>query len=258
MDKFLKFGAVGVIDSGIGGLTVLNELSKTFPKLNFVYYGDNENAPYGNKSIDELKKLVLKGIDNLLLFNVKIIVVACNTLSTTLFDYIKAVSPVPVIFTLPNSSYDTAKFKTPCLIATPNTISSNYVKTNFKNFNLIPLPFLAGEIERYILSPTKICVEKDLTALLSNVDYLYLGCTHYIFIKDRIKKRFPNLTVADNLTDVVLSFKNTLPSTTLNKVNRGAQIKFIGNSSNYNFTVFKVALWSKNDTQNCTCSLILG
>ena len=75
MDKFLKFGAVGVIDSGIGGLTVLNELSKTFPKLNFVYYGDNENAPYGNKSIDELKKLVLKGIDNLLLFNVKVFAV---------------------------------------------------------------------------------------------------------------------------------------------------------------------------------------
>lgn len=245
MDISLKFGAVGVMDSGIGGLNVLNALAQSFPKLNFVYFGDNENAPYGNKSLRELKRLILNGIDELILNNAKIIIVACNTLSSTLLDYIKAVSPVPVIPTLPNPYYDKTKFKTPCLIATPNTISSKYVKENFKSFNLVPLPFLAGEIEHYVLNPCKISVEKDLTALPENIDYLYIGCTHYLFVKERIISKLNTITVSDNLDDVVKSLNKILPNLLVKKVKGRAQINFVGNSRCYNLKVYKTLLWSK-------------
>lgn len=258
MDIFLKYGAVGVMDSGIGGLTVLNKLLKSFPKLNFIYYGDNQNAPYGNKSIRELKRLALVGIDALVGNGAKIIVVACNTLSTTILDYIKAVSPVPVIPTLPNNKIDKNEFKSPTLIATPNTILSKYVIESFNNFNLVPLPFLAGEIERFIFSPNKISLEKDLNALPTDVDYLYLGCTHYIFLKERINAFLPLVKVADNLSDVASLLSNTLDKTSIKKVIGKRKVLFIGGSHNYNYTVFKKVLWSKGDGRTDLQSLKWG
>lgn len=249
MNILLKYGAVGVMDSGIGGLNVLNALRNCFPKINFIYYGDNKNAPYGNKSIRELKKLVITGIDELVSNGAKIIVVACNTLSTTILDYLKALSPVPIIPTLPSPNFDKNIFKCPCLIATPNTILSKYVLDNFKNFNLIPLPFLAGEIERYIFSPNKISVEKDLNSLPEKVDYLYLGCTHYLFVKDRIIASLPNVFIADNLLDVATLLFKTLPKTTVKKVKGTRKILFVGQSKEYNEIVFKKTLWSKRGVQ---------
>ncbi len=244
MNNFLKFGAIGVMDSGIGGLNILKTIALNNPKLNLIYYGDNLNAPYGNKSVYELKKLALKGVGQLLDYNVKIIVVACNTLSTTMLDYIKAISPVPVIPTLPINTVNTNIYKSPSLIATPNTINSNYVKINFKNFNLVPLPFLAGEIERYVFNPNKISVEKDLNALPDNVDYLYLGCTHYIFIKDRIKKAL-NVIVDDNCNEVYKNLINTLIKAGVKNVKGKGKIIFIGESRNYNCEVFKKILLPK-------------
>ena len=249
MDIFLKYGAVGVMDSGIGGLTVLNKLCKVNPKLNFIYYGDNQNAPYGNKSLRELKRLSLAGIDALVGNGAKIIVVACNTLSTTVLDYIKAVSPVPIIETLPSNKIDKNEFKSPTLIATPNTILSQYVKDNFNNFSLVPLPFLAGEIERFIFYPNKISIEKDLNALPVDVDYLYLGCTHYIFLKDRISAILPSVTIADNLNDVASLLTSVLLKTSIKAVVGKRQIRFVGSSRDYNYTVFKKILWSKGDVK---------
>lgn len=244
MNNLLKYGFVGVMDSGIGGLNVLKTIAVNNPKLNLIYYGDNTNAPYGNKSLYELKKLALKGIGRLLDNNAKIIVVACNTLSTTMLDYIKAISPVPVIPTLPINTVNTNIYKSPSLIATPNTINSNYVKLNFKNFNLVPLPFLAGEIERYILSPNKISVEKDLNALPDNTDYLYLGCTHYIFIKDRIKSAL-NICVEDNSNEVYKLLTQNLANAGVKNVKGKGLITFVGESNKYNYNVFKNVVYPK-------------
>ena len=244
MNNLIKFGSVGVMDSGIGGLNVLKTISESNPKLNLVYYGDNLNAPYGNKSLRELKKLATNAVGYLLDNNAKIIVVACNTLSTSILDYIKAISPVPVIPTLPINSIKNCDYKSPCLIATPNTINSLYVQTNFNKFNLIPLPFLAGEIERYIFSPNKISVEKDLNALPENADYLYLGCTHYIFIKDRIKKAL-NIVVEDNSIEVYNNLNKSLLNAGVKNMKGKGIITFIGKSSNYNYSVFKRVAFPK-------------
>ncbi len=245
MKNLLKYGFVGVMDSGIGGLNVLKTIAQSNPKLNLVYYGDNINAPYGNKNIYELKKLATKGLGYLLDNNAKIIVVACNTLSATVLDYLKAISPVPVIPTLPINNVDVNEYKAPCLIATPNTINSKYVKSNFKNFNLVPLPFLAGEIERYVLTPKKISVEKDLNALPDNTDYLYLGCTHYIFIKDRIKSAL-NIRVEDNCYNVYETLSLNLKKQGIRNMNGRGTIYFVGESKEYNYTVFKSVVLPKS------------
>ncbi len=245
MNNLLKFGSVGVMDSGIGGLTILNAISASYPKLNLIYYGDNKNAPYGNKPLRELKRLAINGVEHLVENGAKLIVVACNTLSTNLIEYIKAVSPVPVVPTLPINEINESKYAVPTLIATPNTINSNYVKTEFKNFSLVPLPFLAGEIERFIFSPQKISLEKDLTALPDNADYLYLGCTHYIFLKPKIEEIL-NIKVCDNAHSVCELVKEALTKTNVKDMKGKAYINFVGDSRNYNYQVFKSVLYKRN------------
>jgi hypothetical protein len=136
LNKFINSASIGVMDSGIGGLNVLSAIENYFTKTNLVYLGDNENAPYGNKSIYELKKLATNSISKLLDKNVKLIVVACNTLSTSIFDYIKTISPVPCIPTLPIETGG-LNYKKPSIIATPTTANSSYVKEKFKNFSFV-------------------------------------------------------------------------------------------------------------------------
>ena len=83
---------IAVLDSGVGGLSVLSVLEKKFPNERFLYFGDNGNAPYGNRSKQNLLSITLKNIDYIKSYDVKAIVVACNTLSVNIIYNIKEYS----------------------------------------------------------------------------------------------------------------------------------------------------------------------
>lgn len=74
-----KYNPIGFFDSGLGGISVLKESIKLLPNENFIYFGDSINAPYGSKSIEEIRELTNKAIEFLISKNVKAIVIACNT-----------------------------------------------------------------------------------------------------------------------------------------------------------------------------------
>ena len=93
--------SIAVIDSGFGGISVLHKLVEKFPNEHFIYFGDNDNAPYGNLSKTNLLRLVIKSIDFVKGYNVKGIVLACNTLSVNLFMEIKEYSGLPTFCTFP-------------------------------------------------------------------------------------------------------------------------------------------------------------
>jgi len=88
---------VGVFDSGIGGLTVLERLIKNYPNNEYVYFGDTLNLPYGNKSLDELRSYADKIINFLINAKVDIIVIACGTISSNLYNEIKEKYSIPII-----------------------------------------------------------------------------------------------------------------------------------------------------------------
>lgn len=238
---FKKQLPIGIYDSGIGGLNVLFKAKSILPNENYIYLGDNNNAPYGNKSIQELKALANKNIEILCKLNVKAICVACNTLSTSIYEYIKDISPVPIIPTLPinvSTRKDTAT-----LIATPNTIKSEYVKRNFEKVFKLPLPFLAGEIERNIFSPSKINILHDMRGLNYGCDLIILGCTHYSFVKNSIKN-VTGVKVVDTLDHTANLIEETLLKNDLINKN-GGKITFIGEFKEYNLKVFKTCLGAK-------------
>ena len=89
--------AIGVFDSGIGGLTVVNALTTVLPNEKIIYVGDTARVPYGNKSIDSIRQYSLEITKWLLKKNCKMIVVACNTVSSLVLDYLTSYISIPII-----------------------------------------------------------------------------------------------------------------------------------------------------------------
>ena len=92
---------VAVLDSGIGGISLLKSLARALPEKRFLYFGDNSNAPYGNKTKEELFKLTAQNIDYIKQYNIDALVLGCNTLSVNLIDEIKNYSKLPVFGVFP-------------------------------------------------------------------------------------------------------------------------------------------------------------
>lgn len=91
-------GYVAVIDSGIGGFSVLSEMLKIMPNENYIYFGDNQNAPYGNRTNSDLFSITMQNLMYLHTFNIKAIVFGCNTISTNLLSKVAYYFPDTAFF----------------------------------------------------------------------------------------------------------------------------------------------------------------
>jgi glutamate racemase len=89
--------AIGIFDSGVGGLTVLIKLLKLLPDESFEYYADSGNCPYGSKSLDEIYNHATRIMDYLIQRNCKMIIVACNTITTNIIDKLRYRYKMPII-----------------------------------------------------------------------------------------------------------------------------------------------------------------
>lgn len=232
MKKVKNDLAIGVFDSGLGGLCVLKDLAEFLPLENFMYYGDNENAPYGNKDIETLKSLSLGAVNRLLDEGVKAIVIGCNTLSSHLYKYIRDCAGVPVIKTLPPKSNN----KNDILICTQKTAESSYVLNGFKGL-VIPSKTLAIDIEKNIFNLSKIDL-KNITELIPlTTDKVVLGCTHYHYVKSMLEL-LTNVKVIDGYSKVKFDLYDTLKKHKLFTFRNNGEIKFIGASSSFNGKVY--------------------
>lgn len=177
---------VGVFDSGVGGLSVLYALSKKFPRAKFYYLGDNGNAPYGEKTEEEIFALALEGCKRLVKKRADVIVLACNTVTTCCIGKLRALLPVPLVGTEPALLPAARECKRVLLLATPATVNSARVKeivARFPevSFTLYPCPRLAAEIERGD-TPDLSFLPRD------GFDGVVLGCTHYVLIGKAFRK----------------------------------------------------------------------
>lgn len=245
MYRLTKNLPIGVYDSGIGGLSVLKMLCDNFPNEKFVYFGDNGNAPYGNKSIEEVKNLSSLAVTKLKRKRVKAIVIACNTISTRLYKYIKDISGIPIIKTLPPESED----KRACLLCTPLTADSARVKSCFQG-KVLPCDKLAWDIEKNVFSLNKINLKNIIKNIPDNTSEIILGCTHYYYIKEKIE----GLTGIKTLVcyeNVINALRLQLKSLSLCNEKGKQKITFIGKFRKKNEKVYKEVLkktpeWSKN------------
>ena len=210
-------GGVFFFDSGIGGLTVLAECRKRLPYLPFYYYGDNKNAPYGNKSETEIIRLTKNAFRFAKTLNPVCAVVACNTVTALCIDELRKVYPFPVVGVEPALLPALKLYNNVCVLSTYATYRSqrfqrlcDRARKRFPNANLTarPCPNLAGEIEKHILNSNH-----DYTPFLPpyKADAIVLGCTHYTFIKSQIQRFYSvpvfdgNYGVANRLLHLILA-----------------------------------------------------
>ena len=191
--RILK-GGIAFFDSGVGGLTVLLECQKRLPNEIFYYFGDNRHAPYGNRSPKTIQKWVGRAVKKLLRYQIKALVLACNTATAVCVEdlrkkygfpiigaepaVLKAVKAGNTVFVLSTrATYQSERFQKLCEKAKKREPTSNVVA--------YPCDALAGAIEKSIFKS-----DENFASLLpkGSPDAVVLGCTHYIYIKEQIQR----------------------------------------------------------------------
>jgi glutamate racemase len=191
---------IGIVDSGVGGLGILRELSKLLPNENLIYLADNNNLPLGEKTEDQIRQISSK-IFNFLIskHNIKMGVVACNTLSVSALDHLRKNFSIPIVGTVPvvKPSCELTQAKKIAILATRVTANSQYQRDLISKYCngvqalSIGCPGLVEFIEEGCLDSPELAAKlKDyLTPAIDiNVDIIGLACTHYPFIRDQIAK----------------------------------------------------------------------
>ncbi len=190
---------IGIFDSGIGGLTVLKEISRILPNESIVYFGDTARVPYGTKSKETITKFSIQDADFLIDLGVKMIVVACNTASSLSMDVLKRRYDIPLVGVIEpgaRKAAETTGRMRVGVIGTKATISSGVYEKKIKSLNRginvvsVSCPLFVPLVEegRFTGSITRQIVKEYLTPIRkSNVDVLILGCTHYPLLKTAIR-----------------------------------------------------------------------
>ena len=196
--KALQTKPIGVFDSGIGGLTVVRALMRQLPHENIIYFGDTARVPYGSKSPQVVREYAAQDTDYLVRHNVKMIVVACNTVSAVALEIVQKHSKVPVvgvIFPGAGAAVKATKKKRVGVIGTLGTISSNAYTNAIRQIDASvtvisqPCPLFVPLAEEGWTDhkATELIAKEYLFPLkLQKIDTVVLGCTHYPILRNVI------------------------------------------------------------------------
>ena len=190
---------IGVFDSGIGGLTVVRALTRRLPSENIVYFGDTARVPYGPKSPQVVREYAVQDVEVLMSRDVKMVVVACNTVSAVALDAVEKRAGVPVIgmiFPGSTAAVEVTRNRRIGIIGTTATINSkayaNAIRQIDESVSVFPAPCplfvpLAEEGWTRHRATDLIAREYLFPLTLEKIDTLILGCTHYPVLREAIQ-----------------------------------------------------------------------
>ncbi|MDO8570140.1 MAG: glutamate racemase [Candidatus Daviesbacteria bacterium] len=241
-----KNSPIGIFDSGVGGLTVVKEILQELPHESLIYLGDTARVPYGTRGKEVITKFALEMANYLLKHNVKILVVACNTISATCLNEIQTLSSVPVLGVI-DSAVDEAlkatKIKHIGVIGTRATISSGVYEDKIKKIDSqikvssASCPLLVPLVEEGFTSclATKLIVQdylnklplKDIDPDSIGIDTLILGCTHYPLLQDIIQDvAGQKITLIDSAKPLAKNLRKILEEKNLLRENKKPNYEF--------------------------------
>ena len=232
---------IGILDSGIGGVTVLREIFKQEINAKFIYYSDSKNNPYGDKSSDEVYSIVKTIVDYLLDKGCVAIVLACNTASAICVKKLREEYP-DILFIAIEPAYKMVHDYNPkgktLVMATEGTINSEKFLTLFnkydnKNTILLPCKGLAELIEE----GNEVKIDRYLDDNLSkykDIDNVVLGCTHYPLIKKNIRRVLGDVKFFDGSLGVSKELVRQLELRGITFDNKSFSVDFIDSSNNSN------------------------
>lgn len=182
--------AIGIFDSGVGGLTVLAEIRKALPKENIIYLGDTKNFPYGNRSKEEIIEFAIQNVEILIKKQVKVIIIACGTATSQALDLLKQKFDIPLIGIIdPTVEYvKNQNYRKIGVIATEGTIRSGAWEQKLKekipeidvtNKACPMLATIAEEGKAQSIEGRQVIKEYMIPFKEKKIDKIILGCTHY-------------------------------------------------------------------------------
>ena len=245
---------IGVLDSGIGGVTVLREILKQNIHAKFIYYSDSKNNPYGDKNSDEVYSIVKWVVDYLLDMGCVAIVLACNTASAICVKRLREEYP-DTLFIAIEPAYKMVHDYNPkgktLVMATEGTINSEKFLTLFnkydnKNTTLLPCKGLAELIEE----GNEVKIDRYLDDNLSkykDIDNVVLGCTHYPLIKKNIRRVLGDVKFFDGSSGVSKELVRQLELRGIAFDNKSFSVDFIDSSNNSNKRVRFMELMSSDE-----------
>lgn len=201
---------VGFIDSGVGGLSVLREAVRIMPQEDYLFFGDSKNAPYGTKTVEEIRRLAFSNAEMLYRKGIKALVVACNTATSAAISILREVyTDIPVIGIEPalKPAVSIGDHPRVIVMATPLTVKGaklhELLGRYSKDADVVALgcPGLMEFVEDGNLDGEEVrSYLKDLLLphLKKPADAIVLGCTHYPFLKNTIQKiAGPDIRILD-------------------------------------------------------------
>ena len=230
---------IGILDSGIGGVTVLRDILKQNIHAKFIYYSDSKNNPYGDKSEDEVYSIVKTIVGYLLDKGCVAIVLACNTASAICVKRLREEYP-DTLFIAIEPAYKMVHDYNPkgktLVMATEGTINSEKFLTLFnkydnKNTTLLPCKGLAELIEE----GNDVKINQYLDDNLSkykDIDNVVLGCTHYPLIKKNIRRVLGNVKFFDGSLGVSKELVRQLELRGIAFDDKSFSVEFIDSSGN--------------------------
>lgn len=223
-------GKIGIFDSGLGGLTILKEIVRLMPDRNYIYLGDNANAPYGDKSQEEIFKLTLSGVEWLFEQGAVIVILACNTASANALRKIQQdILPMQypgrrvlgIIIPTVEDMGTFTKSGNVGVLATKATVASKVfeieIKKNNPKINIISesggklASLIEADAKRDVLLSEIKKVTTNLLAKNKLIDTVILGCTHYPLIMTEIKEVLPgNVNIISQGSIIATKLENYL------------------------------------------------
>jgi len=215
--------AIGIFDSGVGGLTVTKQIARALPDEDCIYLGDTARIPYGTKSVDTIRRFSLKNSEFLVSLGIKYLVVACNTAASAGLDIISDKFDIPVIGVILPGARRAAKITKNGrvgIIGTRTTIASGAYEAEIKSLSpkihvysaacplFVPLAeegWTENEVA-YLAAKEYLCGLVD-----KGVDTLLLGCTHYPLLKKVIAETMGfDVNIVDSAVPVATEVKEDL------------------------------------------------
>ena len=227
---------IGILDSGVGGISVLRRAVQLLPNENFLFYGDNANAPYGPRSLEEIRRLSRSACDYLLSRDVKALVIACNTITSAYAETLRAEVSIPVIGMEPAvkpASLARSGGKVLAL-ATRATLSLDRFSRLMEHYGEGVIP-LEGKGLVELVEAGHANSPEARAALASifepylnqQIDGIVLGCTHYPFLRRQIEAFFPDAQIFDGLDGTARQLRRRLEDAgLLTKQSAPGQVRF--------------------------------
>lgn len=230
----MRNNPIGIFDSGVGGLNVLKKCVELLPDERFIYLADSANMPYGGKSEDDIRRLACACAERLFARNCKAIVIACNTATAAAAEYIRTLFPARIVIGLAPAVKPCFRELGRCGYAVALVTDATGKSASFNRLisecdgKVVPCtaPMLAELIER---NPNGASVVeqylREVLGRFSDAEAIVLGCSHYVYTVDIIKRIYNNrIKIYDGADGAVARLKYCLTVSDLIATEKNATI----------------------------------